>query len=128
MRKYHNKDLVVVREIEKFFSKVAAVAVKNKESITCPRFVFCEPIKDLFNPRQPEVIVIPSTRRCARKTPVFSWINVVYPATAKISLSCKDHSWIYLAPISTYTCQNCYPLLVAILQARCLLLFLKKRL
>jgi hypothetical protein len=113
-------------EIEKIFSKMAAVAVEDKETITCPRFPFREPIKDLFDPRKSEVIVTPFTQRCARKDLVFSWFNVVYLATAKILFSREDHSRIYLAPIRTYTPQNCYPLPAAILHACCFLLFLIK--
>jgi hypothetical protein len=113
--KDHNKDPVVVTEIEKTFCKMAAMTVKDEEAVTQPRFLLCKSIKDLFNPRQPEVIVHPPSWRCAKKYPVFSWLNVVYPATAKVTLSRKDYSWIYLAPICTYTCQNCHPLPVAIL-------------
>jgi hypothetical protein len=113
-------------EIEKIFGKIAAVAVEDKERITCPRFLFREPIKDLFDPRKSEVTVSPSNRRCARKDPVFSWFNVVYPATAKILFSREDYSRIYLAPIRTYTPQNCYPLPAAILHTCYFLLFLIK--
>jgi hypothetical protein len=48
-------------EIEKLFGKMAAVVVEDKEAITCPRFPFREPIKDLFNPRKSKVIVSLST-------------------------------------------------------------------
>jgi hypothetical protein len=48
-RKDYDKDLVVMTEIEKIFGKMAAVAVEDEEAITCPRFPFCEPIKDLFD-------------------------------------------------------------------------------
>jgi hypothetical protein len=48
-RKDYNKDLVVVTEIKKIFSKIAAVAVKDEEAITFLRFSFRELIKDLFD-------------------------------------------------------------------------------
>jgi hypothetical protein len=88
----YNKDLVVVAVIEKFFSKMAAVAVKDKKAVTWPRFLLCKLIKHLFIPRQPKVIVCPPRLRIAKKYLVFSWHNVVYPRTAKSCLSLKDYS------------------------------------
>jgi hypothetical protein len=93
---------------------MAAVAVEGKEAVTRLRFLLCKSIKGLFQPRQPEVILRPPRLRIAKKYPVFFWYDVVYPCTTKFLLSLEDQSWIYLAPICTYTCQNCYPLPAAV--------------
>jgi hypothetical protein len=74
--KDHDKDPVVVTEIKEIFCKMAAVAVEDEEAVTQPRFPLCKSIKDLFNPRQPNIIVRLPTWRCAKNICCFPGLTL----------------------------------------------------
>jgi hypothetical protein len=57
---------------------------------------------------------------------VFLGVYVAQLSISKCTLCLEDHSGIYLAPIRTDCCQNCYPLSATILQGCCHLLLLPK--
>jgi hypothetical protein len=96
--------------LQRFAGEMAAVAIYDEDAVTQPRLVLCTSVKNLFKPGQADVVISPSRRTCCEKNLVFLGLYVVYPASAKSTFCLKDHTRVQRAPISTYKCQNCYPL------------------